>query len=153
MRATEEDRRWMQVAVRLAEAAADLGEVPIGAVVVRGGTELAAGHNRTLTDCDPTAHAEVVALRAAAHRLRNHRLLDTTLYVTAEPCILCVGAAVQARLRRVVFGCRDPKAGALGSVYPLRAHERLNHRLEVTGGVEEEICAELLRRFFRSRRD
>jgi len=149
----ELDLRWMEKALEQARRAAAAGEVPVGAVVVLGGRLWAAAHNQTVAACDPTAHAEVVALRRAARRLGNHRLLDAVLYVTLEPCIMCVGAVVQARLRRVVYGCRDPKAGALGSVYDVAADAHLNHRFEVTAGVREEASRELLQAFFRARRE
>lgn len=146
------DADWMGAALREAGDAAASGEVPVGAVVVAAGRELGRGHNRTVTDGDPTAHAEIVALRAAARSAGNHRLQEATLYVTVEPCIMCVGAIVQARLRRVVFGCADPKAGALGSIYLASDHDRLNHHFETTAGVREAECAEVLRQFFRERR-
>ena len=142
----------MREALRQAEIAAAASEVPIGAVVVADGEIVAAACNRTIGDCDPTAHAEIVALRQAAAKVGNHRLVGAQLYVTLEPCIMCAGAVVQARLARVVFGCRDPKAGALGSVYDIAGDARLNHRFEVQAGVEEEECRALLQRFFRERR-
>jgi len=142
----------MQAALRQAELAERAGEVPVGAVVAVDGAIVGEGANRTIGDCDPTAHAEIVALRAAARRLGNHRLVGATLYVTLEPCIMCAGAIVQARLARVVFGCRDPKAGALGSVYDVAGDARLNHVFAVEVGVEEERCRELLQAFFRERR-
>jgi tRNA(adenine34) deaminase len=143
---------WMREALAMAEAAEQAGEVPIGAVVVAGDRMIAAARNRTIGDCDPTAHAEILALREAARRLGNHRLSGAVLYVTVEPCIMCAGAVVQARLAAVVFGCRDPKAGALGSVYDVSADARLNHRFEVAAGVEADACRALLQRFFRARR-
>lgn len=142
----------MLEALRQADLAEQAGEVPVGAVVTLGGEILAAAYNRTLTDCDPTAHAEIVALRLAARNAGNHRLPGATLWVTLEPCIMCAGAVVQARLERVVFGCRDPKAGALGSVFDVAADTRLNHRFAVTAGVLQEECRERLQRFFRERR-
>jgi tRNA(adenine34) deaminase len=150
--APADDTHWMAQALEEARRAAAAGEVPIGAVVVMRGEVYASAHNRTLGDCDPTAHAEIVALRDAARRAANHRLPEAVLYVTAEPCIMCVGAIVQARIAQVVFGCRDPKAGALGSVYETADHARLNHRFAVTGGVAAEECAALLQEFFRARR-
>jgi len=147
-----DQRHWMSEALRQAEAAAAAGEVPIGAVVVAGAEIIAAAPNRTIRDVDPTAHCEIVALRAAARKLGNHRLIGAELYVTVEPCLMCAGAVVQARLQRVVFGCRDPKAGALGSLYDVGADVRLNHRFAVEGGVEEERCRALLQEFFRSLR-
>ena len=142
----------MAIALREAERAAAAGEVPIGAVLVSDDLELARAHNRTITDCDPTAHAEIAVLRAGARKAGNYRLTAATLFVTVEPCIMCVGAVVQARLARVVFGCRDPKAGALGSVYDIAADARLNHRFAVSEGVEEAACRALLQGFFRERR-
>ena len=142
----------MGAALREAEAAGAAGEVPIGAVVVAGGEIVAAAGNRTLRDADPTAHAEIVVLREAARRVGNHRLVGAELYVTVEPCIMCAGAVVQARVARVVFGCADPKAGALGSVYDIAADARLNHHFEVISGIEEERCRALLQQFFRERR-
>lgn len=142
----------MESALREAEAAGAAGEVPIGAVVVADGELLAAAGNRTLRDGDPTAHAEIVALREAARRVGNHRLVGAELYVTVEPCIMCAGAVVQARVARVVFGCADAKAGALGSVYDIAADARLNHHFEVISGIEEERCRTLLQEFFRRRR-
>ena len=142
----------MRAALRQAEAAAQAGEVPVGAVVVAGGEIVAAARNRTIGDRDPTAHAEIVAIREAVRRIGNHRLAGASLYVTLEPCIMCAGAIVQARLERVVFGCRDPKAGALGSVYDIAREARLNHSFAVVGGAEEQRCRELLQEFFRARR-
>lgn len=128
------------------------GEVPVGAVVVRGTELLGEGWNRPICTDDPTAHAEIVALRAAARTLQNYRVPDTTLYVTLEPCPMCVGALIHARVGRLVFGAFDPKTGAAGSVFDLAGSERHNHRLQVDGGLLERECAELLRAFFRSRR-
>lgn len=141
----------MALALDEARLAADDGEVPIGAVLVEGDREVARGRNRTIRDCDPTAHAEVVALRAGAAALGNHRI-GGTLYVTLEPCAMCMGALVQARVERLVFAADDPKAGAAVSLYRLAEDERLNHRFEVASGVLAEDSAELLREFFRSRR-
>ncbi len=149
---TEPHARWMALAIEQAEQAAAAGEVPIGAVVVRDGGVLAAAGNAPIARLDPTAHAEVLALRAAAQRLGNYRLVGCDLYVTAEPCAMCVGAALHARIRTLVYGCVDPKGGAAGSLYDLARDPRHNHRLEVVGGVEEERCRALLRAFFASRR-
>ncbi len=146
------DVRWMRHALELARAAVDEGEVPVGAVIVHRGAVVAEGFNRTFLDIDPTAHAEVVALRRAAERFGDHRLLDTTLYVTLEPCAMCAGAIVLARVPRVVFGATDPKAGMVESLGTLLTDPRLNHRAEVTGGVLADESADLLRSFFRSRR-
>lgn len=146
------DDVWMRRALELAQRAEELGEVPVGAVVVADGEVIGEGWNQPISAHDPTAHAEIVALRAAAQRVRNYRLTGATLYVTLEPCAMCAGAIVQARIARVVFGAPDPKAGAGGSVFNLLAHERLNHRAEVAGGVLEAACAGLLQAFFQSRR-
>ncbi len=142
----------MAEALREAARAAAAGEVPVGAVVVYHDTLVGRGHNAPITLHDPTAHAEIQALRAAARRLGNYRLADTTLYVTVEPCLMCVGAMLHARVKRLVFGCADAKAGAAGSVYNAASDPRLNHRLEVTPGVEAEAGRTLLQRFFRSKR-
>ena len=136
-------------AAREAEAA---GEVPVGAVVVSGGKIIATGHNVSVSAPDPSGHAEVVALRAAADVLGNHRLTDATLYVTLEPCVMCVGAIAQARVARVVFGAYDTKAGALGSVEDLSVSRALNHRFEVNGGALAGECGELLKAFFARKR-
>jgi tRNA(adenine34) deaminase len=142
----------MAQALLLARQAIEQGEVPVGAVLVKEGLSLGQGYNRLITACDPTAHAEIVALRQAAVRLGNYRLVDTTLYVTLEPCPMCAGALLQARVKRLVFGAWDPRAGAAGTVFNLLQSEHLNHRTEVQGGVLGELCGELLRDFFRSRR-
>lgn len=144
---------WMRRAIELARSARDLGEIPVGAVVVQGGDVIAEGHNRTIADSDPTAHAEIVALRSAAAIMGNHRMPDASLYVTLEPCAMCAGAIVQARLESVVFGASDPKSGAAGSVFDILRHDALNHQSGVVGGVLQEECADLLRWFFESRRD
>jgi len=142
----------MGLALAEAEAAGAAGDVPVGAVVVRDGVVLAASGNRTVRDQDPTGHAELLAIRAAAGSLGSWRLGDCTLYVTMEPCAMCAGAAVWSRLGRVVFGCWDEKAGMAGSIEDLLRHPRLNHRPEVRGGVRAEESAALLRRFFGDRR-
>jgi tRNA(adenine34) deaminase len=146
------DAVFMEVALAAACQGASVGEVPIGAVVVRGGEILASAHNAPITLSDPTAHAEILALREAARRAHNYRLPDTTLYVTVEPCAMCVGAVLQARVSRVVFGCCDPKSGALGSVYDLAAGRGRNHHFQVTGGICAEKARRLLREFFVVRR-
>jgi tRNA(adenine34) deaminase len=148
----ERDRRWMAKALELARRAAAAGEVPVGAVLVRGDEAIGEGWNRPIGASDPTAHAEVVALRTAAARTGNYRLVDSTLYVTLEPCPMCAGAIVHARVARVVFGAPDPRAGAAGSVFDLLQTETLNHRAEVRGEVLAEECGTLLRDFFRARR-
>lgn len=142
----------MRQALREARRAADQQEVPVGAVLVQGGRVIARAHNRPVGMRDPTAHAEVLALRRTARKLGNHRLNGLSLYVTIEPCAMCAGAIVQARLERVVFGARDPKAGAGGSVLSILNHPKLNHRVEVTEGVLGEECASVLKKFFRARR-
>ena len=143
----------MARALELARAGALRGEVPVGAVIVRGGEVVAEAHNRTVEDCDPTAHAEVLAIRRAARRLGDWRLEECTLYTTLEPCALCAGAAVLARIPRLVFGAADPKAGMAGSLENLVQDPRLNHRLELRGGILAEESGEVLRDFFRSRRE
>lgn len=150
--ACDRDRYWMAQALDLAQQASAAGEVPVGAVLVRGEALIGAGWNQPIGACDPTAHAEVLALRAAAARVGNYRLVDSTLYVTLEPCPMCAGALVQARVARVVFGAVDPRAGAAGTVFNVLQSARLNHRAEVTGGVLAEGCGTLLRDFFRARR-
>ena len=146
------DETLMRVALEEARAAAEAGEVPIGAVAVRGGVIVARGQNRVVRDVDPTAHAEIVAMRAAAEAIGNYRLVDCELYVTLEPCAMCAGATIHARLGRLVWGAADPKAGAAGSVVEVLNHPRLNHQMAVTSGVFAEECGELLREFFRERR-
>jgi tRNA(adenine34) deaminase len=148
----QHDVAWMAVALDEARLAAAEAEVPIGAVVVLDGREVARAHNRPIGLRDPTAHAEVLALRAAADALGAYRLPGATLYSTLEPCAMCVGAALHARIERLVFGARDPKAGAAGSVVDLTAVPAFNHALEVCGGVGELEAAELVRAFFRARR-
>ena len=150
-RAGDED--WMLAALEEARAAGAAGEVPVGAVVVHRGQALARSSNRTLRDQDPTAHAEALAIRQAAAALGRWRLDDCALYVTLEPCAMCAGAVVLARLDRVVFGAWDPKAGMGGSVGDLLRHPRLNHRPEVLGGVRADECRDVLQEFFRARRD
>lgn len=146
------DERWMRHALQLAEQAASAGEVPVGAVVVQDDQLIAEGFNRPITDSDPSAHAEIVALRAAGKVLDNYRLPGSTLYVTLEPCVMCAGAIVHARVGRVVFGALDPKAGAVSSVYDVISQPRLNHKPAWTGGVLAEECSVLLREFFKARR-
>ena len=149
---SDEDQRFMREALAEAKIAASVNEVPVGAIVVKAGEIIARGLNRPIQDNDPTAHAEVVAIRAAAMSEQNYRLNDTTIYVTLEPCAMCLGAMLNARVSRLVFGAYDPKAGAAGSVLDLSDNRKLNHRLEVNGGLLEEKCAALLQKFFESRR-
>jgi tRNA(adenine34) deaminase len=143
---------FMREALALAAQAAAAGEVPVGAVVVRGGEVVGRGSNRPISGHDPTAHAEIVALRDAAHRLGNYRLPGCELYVTLEPCAMCVGAMMHARLERVIYGARDPKTGACGSVVDLPAVDALNHHAAFEGGMLADECGEVLRRFFAARR-
>jgi tRNA(adenine34) deaminase len=150
--ATSLDERMMAVAIERAHAAEEHGDVPIGAVIARDGEPLSAAGNERELRADPTAHAEILAIRAAAEALGGWRLPDTTLYVTLEPCAMCAGAIVLARIPRVVFGAADPKAGAAGSVLDILAEPALNHRPEVTAGVCEAKCAALLTGFFAARR-
>ncbi|MDH5785924.1 MAG: tRNA adenosine(34) deaminase TadA [Chromatiales bacterium] len=146
------DLHWMRCALVLATLAAREGEVPVGAVIVRDGELIAEGRNSPIAGNDPTAHAEIQALRAAGRALNNYRLGGTTLYVTLEPCPMCAGAMVHARVERVVFAATDPRTGAAGSIYNILQSNELNHRCEVQGGVLAEESAALLREFFRSRR-
>jgi tRNA(adenine34) deaminase len=146
------DTEFMQAALAEARAAADAGEVPIGAVAVVNGDIIARGQNRVLRDLDPTAHAEIVAMREAARSLGNYRLTDCELFVTLEPCAMCAGAMIHARLDKLVYGAADPKAGAAGSVLNVINHPQLNHEMEVEQGVLGEEAGELLKSFFRERR-
>ena len=147
------DELWLRAALTEAQEAQASGEVPIGAVILGPeATVLARGQNRVIRDHDPTAHAEIVALRAAGAALGNYRLEQCTLYVTLEPCAMCAGAMIHARIARLVFGAFDPKAGAVGSVLTVLNHPQLNHRIEVRAGILEDECGDLLRRFFQSRR-
>ena len=142
----------MQAALALAANAADNGEVPVGALVVRDGEIIGRGQNSMIARNDPTAHAEILALRDAARRIGNYRLVDCELYVTLEPCAMCAGAMMHARIARVIFGASDPKTGACGSVVDLFAEQRLNHHAEVTGGILADTCAQQLKHFFALRR-
>jgi tRNA(adenine34) deaminase len=148
----EIDEHWMAAALAEAAGAQEAGEVPIGAVVVRNGELIARGQNRNLRDHDPSAHAEIVAMREAGRVVENHRLEGCELFVVIEPCAMCAGAMVHARLKRLVYGAKDPKAGAVESVIPVVNHPKLNHQMEITGGVLEEECAQMLRNFFRAKR-
>lgn len=147
-----EDIGWMRHALTLAAQGETEDEVPVGCVIVRDGEVIGEGWNRPIAASDPTAHAEVVALRDAAQRLDNYRLTGATLYVTLEPCLMCAGAMIHARIGRLVFGAADPKRGAVNSALHAFATQGLNHRIEVSGGVLESECAERLRTFFRARR-
>jgi tRNA(adenine34) deaminase len=146
------DELWMEEALRQARAALLAGEVPVGAVIVLEGEIVGRGHNRNLLDSDPTAHAEMVALREAGRHVGNHRLLSCDLYATIEPCAMCAGALVHARIRRLVYGAADPKAGSVHSVMQLLDHPAMNHRVRVEGGILAARCAGLLQEFFRARR-
>ena len=152
MKVQGEDERWMRLALEQAHAADAAGEVPVGAVLVQEGEVLAAAGNRPIAEHDASAHAEIRVLRMAGTRLGNYRLPGTTLYVTLEPCPMCMGALVHARIARLVYGAADPRTGAAGSVLDLAAHPSFNHRIAVTGGVLAEESAALLRDFFRRRR-
>ena len=146
------DELWMEEALRCAQRALDAGEVPVGAVVVCDGRVVGRGWNRNITASDPTAHAEIIALREAGASVGNHRLGDCDLFVTIEPCAMCAGALVHARIRRLLYGADDPKAGAVHSVMQVVNHPQLNHKIEVRGGVLAGRSAQLLQSFFKSRR-
>jgi len=147
------DEVFMHLAFEEALKAEGIGEVPIGAVIViESGEIISRAHNLRETSYDPTAHAEIIAIREAAKKLENWRLADTTLYVTLEPCAMCMGAIVLSRIKRIVFGARDPKAGAIVSVYNIGVDGKLNHRIETEGGVLEDECGDLLKRFFENLR-
>jgi tRNA(adenine34) deaminase len=147
-----EDLDYLHIAIAEAQAAEASGEVPVGAIIVHEGEIIGRGQNRVLRDSDPTAHAEIVALREAGRHLANSRLEDCTLYATLEPCAMCAGAILHARISRLVYAAPDPKAGACGSVLSVMNHPQLNHKLEVTSGLLAEECGALLTNFFRSRR-
>jgi tRNA(adenine34) deaminase len=147
-----EDAAWMELALEQAQLAAAAGEVPVGALVIKDGEIIGRGHNRNLLDNDPTAHAEIVALRQAAARLGNHRLTGCVMVATIEPCSMCAGALIHARIVRLVYGASDPKAGAADSLLQVINHPGLNHRMEVTSGVLAGKCSEVLQAFFRQKR-
>lgn len=144
--------RFMELALREAEKAAQAGEVPVGAVVVLDDKVIARAHNRTERDGDPTAHAEIVAIRKASKKIGDWRLSGAELYVTLEPCTMCIGAAVLSRIDRLVFGCKDPKGGAVGSLYDISKESRLNHEIKVSQGILEEECSQVLKQFFKNLR-
>jgi tRNA(adenine34) deaminase len=146
------DTVYMQLALEEARLAAEAGEVPIGAVLVQDDKVVARGNNRTIRDCDPTAHAEIVALREASRMAANYRLSGMTMYVTLEPCAMCAGAIIQARVLRVVYGADDPKGGAVRTCFTVLSHPRLNHQVDVTSGILAEQCAGILQKFFTARR-
>jgi tRNA(adenine34) deaminase len=149
---SDTDAAYMRAALVKATEAMSAGEVPVGAVVVIGDRIAGTGHNHSVRNSDPTAHAEIIALREAAKATGNYRIVDATAYVTLEPCAMCIGAMLHARIRRLVFGAYDPRAGAAGSVIDLCNDRRLNHRIEVNGGLLAEECGELLSGFFAGRR-
>ena len=149
---TGQDHDWMSYALELARRAGSAGEVPVGAVLVRAGEIIGEGWNQSIGACDPTAHAETLALRAAAVRVGNYRLADSTLFATLEPCPMCAGAMIHARVARLVFGAADPRAGAAGSVFNLLQTDVLNHRVQIVSGILAGDCGSLLRDFFRARR-
>jgi tRNA(adenine34) deaminase len=151
-REIETDAHWMREALAAADEARERGEVPVGACIVAGEAMLAAAGNRTRTDQDPTAHAEIVALREAAAKVSNYRITDAVVYSTIEPCVMCAGALIQARVSRLVYGARDERAGAVESRFRVCDTDFLNHRIEVTAGVLEEECREIMQEFFRNRR-
>lgn len=149
---TSDDEKFMRRALALAEEGAREGEVPVGAVLVKDGGIIAESFNRPILSNDPTAHAEIIVLREAGRKLENYRLTGTTLYVTLEPCTMCAGSLVWSRVSRLVYGAKEPRTGAAGSIYDIPRDERLNHRLEVVGGVLAEEAAAIMQGFFRSRR-
>jgi tRNA(adenine34) deaminase len=149
---TASDELWMEEALRSAQRALEAGEVPVGAVVVSDGQIIGRGWNRNITDRDPSAHAEILALREAGAAVGNHRLGDCELFVTIEPCAMCAGALVQARIKRLIYGADDPKAGAVHSLIQVLNHPQLNHQMEVRSGVLAGRCAELVQAFFKGRR-
>ncbi|MGI9065178.1 MAG: tRNA adenosine(34) deaminase TadA [Pyrinomonadaceae bacterium] len=149
----ETDAHWMRLALLAAQEARTRGEVPVGTCIVSGEEMLAVAGNRTRTDQDPTAHAEVVALREAARRVSNYRIIDAVVFSTIEPCVMCAGALIQARVRRLVYGARDERAGAVESRFKVCDTDFLNHRIEITAGVLAEECREVMQDFFRERRN
>jgi tRNA(adenine34) deaminase len=149
---SERDTFWMQHALTLATSAGAHGEVPVGAVLVMDDQIIGEGSNQPIGQCDPTAHAEIIALRAGAKHINNYRLINSTLYVTLEPCVMCIGAIVHARVKRLVFGASDPRAGAVASAFQIIAADKLNHRVACEGGLLAVECGQLLTDFFRVRR-
>lgn len=144
--------KWMQLALSEAQMAANIGEVPVGAVVVSHGELIASRHNQPILECDPSAHAEILALRSAAEKLENYRLVDCDIYVTLEPCMMCLGAMIHARIQNLYFAAFDPKSGVTGTAMSLHELPFLNHKINVTGGILENESASLLKSFFKSRR-
>ncbi|SRR5579883_1147941 len=149
---SDQDIIWMQRAIQLAEYAAMQEEVPVGAILVLNDQVIGEGYNQPISQCDPTAHAEIMALRAGAERIGNYRLLNATLYVTLEPCLMCAGAIVHARIKQVIYGATDPKAGAIVSMAKVLDKPFLNHRVAYTGGLLADLCGTMLSRFFQARR-
>ena len=147
-----EDQKWMKIAIQEAKKAVNEGEVPVGAILVKNGMVIAKAHNRPITKNDATAHAEILAIRKAGKKEKNYRLVGTTLYVTLEPCLMCLGALINARIERIVFGAKNTKNGFCGSLVDLTNDSQFNHRAIVTGGVLEKQCQEILRSFFKLRR-
>jgi tRNA(adenine34) deaminase len=147
------DYKWMQSAIEMAHKAESIGEVPVGAVLIRDNAILATGYNSVITSSDPTCHAEINAMRKAGRLLNNYRMPDTTLYVTLEPCLMCMGAIIHARIARLVFGAFDPKTGAAESVYTIGSDTLLNHTLQMRSGILEEECSNMLKAFFKNRRE
>ena len=147
-----DDQYWMEQALVYAKQAEQLDEIPVGAIIVKNNQLISAGYNRSITDNDPSAHAEMIAVREAGKVLNNYRLIDCTLYVTLEPCSMCAGLLVHSRIKRLVFGAADAKTGSAGSIMNLLQEPRLNHQVEITGGVLETQCAEIISSFFKRRR-
>lgn len=146
------DEFWMSFALAEAQQAVSVGEVPIGAVIVHNNKIVGCGYNQPIRQCDPTAHAEIIALREAARQMANYRLTDATMYVTIEPCAMCAGALVNARIRRLVYGATEPRQGAVNSIFQICTHSSLNHRIEITAGVKEAESKALMQTFFKARR-
>ncbi len=149
----EKDKYFMEAALSAAKKARKNGEVPIGAVLVKDGEIIATGQNSPIMNCDPTAHAEIIALREGGKKLKNYRLIDTVLYVTMEPCIMCMGAIIHARVKKLVFGAFDSKAGAAGSIIDFTADKKLNHKIDVKSGILKTECKELIQDFFKQKRN
>ena len=149
----DQDRKFMEIALEEAQKALSIGEVPVGAVLVQDGNIITRGHNQREWRQDPTAHAELIVIQEAADKLRSWRLVDTTLYVTLEPCLMCAGAMLQARIPRLVLGTRDPKAGACGSLYTVHKDSRLNHQIDIVHGIKEKACRNILKDFFQQLRE
>ena len=147
-----EDQKWMKIAIQEAKKAVNEGEVPVGAILVKNGMVIAKAHNRPITKNDATAHAEILAIRKAGKKEKNYRLVGTTLYVTLEPCLMCLGALINARIERIVFGAKNTKNGFCGSLIDMTNDSQFNHRPIITGGILEKQCQEILRSFFRLRR-